>query len=175
MAPESGVRKPSTHSIVVVLPAPLGPIRPKISPAWTSNDTPSTATVRPYAFRIASTRTAGTEVMDARAFCHAPLRSDAQKVELRNSDGVARFVLLPRLVVERSEGGSRTMSVERSNRDAELRTEEAGAPLEHVTAPDSLSDVPDFHIVGVGASAGGLESLERFFTHIPPDSGMAFI
>ena len=27
------VRRPSTHSIVVVLPAPLGPIEPKISPS----------------------------------------------------------------------------------------------------------------------------------------------
>ena len=30
--PRSGARSPSTHSIVVVLPAPFGPIRPKISP-----------------------------------------------------------------------------------------------------------------------------------------------
>ena len=29
--------------MVVVLPAPLGPRNAKISPAWTSNDTPSTA------------------------------------------------------------------------------------------------------------------------------------
>ena len=42
-----GRRSPSTHSIVVVFPAPLGPIRPKISPASTSNDTSSTATVVP--------------------------------------------------------------------------------------------------------------------------------
>jgi hypothetical protein len=34
-------------SIVVVFPAPLGPIRPKISPLLTSNDTSSTATVVP--------------------------------------------------------------------------------------------------------------------------------
>ena len=40
---------------------------------------------------------------------------------------------------------------------------------------DSTAEVPGFHIVGVGASAGGLESLERFFTHIPPDGGMAFV
>ncbi|HEY3500563.1 MAG TPA: chemotaxis protein CheB [Polyangiaceae bacterium] len=32
-----------------------------------------------------------------------------------------------------------------------------------------------FRIVGIGASAGGLESLERFFSAMPPDSGMAFI
>lgn len=30
-------------------------------------------------------------------------------------------------------------------------------------------------IVGVGASAGGLESLEEFFDDVPPDSGMAFV
>ncbi len=32
-----------------------------------------------------------------------------------------------------------------------------------------------FHYVGIGASAGGLEALESFFTNMPPDSGMAFI
>jgi hypothetical protein len=47
MLPRSGFRNPSTHSIVVVLPAPLGPINPKISPSRTSNDTSSTATVDP--------------------------------------------------------------------------------------------------------------------------------
>ena len=33
----------------------------------------------------------------------------------------------------------------------------------------------DFHIVAVGASAGGLESLERLFTRLPTDTGMAFV
>jgi two-component system, chemotaxis family, CheB/CheR fusion protein len=32
-----------------------------------------------------------------------------------------------------------------------------------------------FSIVGIGASAGGLESLEQFFRHTPPDSGLAFV
>jgi two-component system CheB/CheR fusion protein len=30
-------------------------------------------------------------------------------------------------------------------------------------------------VVGVGASAGGLEAFEQFFMNLPPDSGMAFI
>jgi two-component system, chemotaxis family, CheB/CheR fusion protein len=30
-------------------------------------------------------------------------------------------------------------------------------------------------IVGLGASAGGLEAFETFCTHMPPDSGMAFV
>lgn len=33
----------------------------------------------------------------------------------------------------------------------------------------------DFHVVGIGASAGGLEPLERLFTHLPADTGMAFV
>ena len=32
-----------------------------------------------------------------------------------------------------------------------------------------------FPIIGIGASAGGLEAFEQFFRNMPPDSGMAFI
>ncbi|MBO2946200.1 PAS domain-containing protein [Paenibacillus sp. F411] len=31
------------------------------------------------------------------------------------------------------------------------------------------------YVVGLGASAGGLEALEVFFDHMPPDTGMAFV
>jgi two-component system CheB/CheR fusion protein len=31
------------------------------------------------------------------------------------------------------------------------------------------------YVVGIGASAGGLEALERFFQNVPPDTGMAFV
>ena len=40
---------------------------------------------------------------------------------------------------------------------------------------DEGFDPSCFHVVALGASAGGLESLERFFKRMPPDSGMAFI
>ncbi|HEV8312433.1 MAG TPA: CheR family methyltransferase [Burkholderiaceae bacterium] len=33
----------------------------------------------------------------------------------------------------------------------------------------------DFPVVGIGASAGGLEALLKFFENLPPDSGMAFV
>ncbi len=32
-----------------------------------------------------------------------------------------------------------------------------------------------FPVVGIGASAGGLEALERFLSHVPANSGMAFV
>ena len=37
------------------------------------------------------------------------------------------------------------------------------------------SEPPGFLIVGIGASAGGLEAMEEFFRHMPPSSGMAFV
>jgi chemotaxis response regulator CheB len=33
----------------------------------------------------------------------------------------------------------------------------------------------NFPIVGIGASAGGLEAFEQFFTHMPSDAGIAFV
>ena len=40
---------------------------------------------------------------------------------------------------------------------------------------ESVDGSPSMYYVGIGASAGGLEALEAFFMHMPPDSGMAFI
>jgi two-component system CheB/CheR fusion protein len=36
-------------------------------------------------------------------------------------------------------------------------------------------DVESFPIVGIGASAGGLETLNVFFSAMPPDRNMAFV
>ncbi len=43
------------------------------------------------------------------------------------------------------------------------------------TKPPVLSANVLFPIVGIGASAGGLEALEQFLGHVPADSGLAFI
>ncbi|MCY7314387.1 MAG: PAS domain-containing protein [Rubrivivax sp.] len=40
--------------------------------------------------------------------------------------------------------------------------------------PDVMSKVR-FPVVGLGASAGGLQALTRFFEHMPADNGMAFV
>jgi two-component system CheB/CheR fusion protein len=47
-----------------------------------------------------------------------------------------------------------------------------------VTAPiatSSRQERPPFPIVGIGASAGGLEALEQFLGHVPANSGMAYV
>ena len=49
-------------------------------------------------------------------------------------------------------------------RDAKGRTRQSVGK----TSPSSL-------IVGIGASAGGLEAFKTFFANMPPDSGMAFV
>lgn len=58
---------------------------------------------------------------------------------------------------------------------------DSGTPARAATAaalPDLRAErmAPgDFSIVGMGASAGGLEAFEQFFRHMPADSGMAFV
>ncbi len=38
-----------------------------------------------------------------------------------------------------------------------------------------MSTTKQFYVVGIGASAGGLEAIESFFSNIPLDSGLAFV
>src|SRR5712692_8955030 len=47
ISPAVGVMSPSSIWMVVVLPAPFGPSRPRISPCRMSNETPSTAVKSP--------------------------------------------------------------------------------------------------------------------------------
>ena len=44
-----------------------------------------------------------------------------------------------------------------------------------IASPISHIDRIEFPIVGIGASAGGLEALEQFFQNMPKDNGMAFV
>jgi hypothetical protein len=52
-------RTPSTMLMVVVLPAPLGPSRPRISPLFTVKETSSRAVTLPYTLLKARARSAG--------------------------------------------------------------------------------------------------------------------
>jgi two-component system CheB/CheR fusion protein len=61
--------------------------------------------------------------------------------------------------------------VERSSVSEAPQPEASSNPVTTATHPASQ----EFHIVGIGASAGGLDSLERLFTHLPTDTGMAFV
>ncbi|SDU06140.1 chemotaxis protein CheB [Desulfobacula phenolica] len=47
--------------------------------------------------------------------------------------------------------------------------------LETVDQEKKIKKSDRFFIVGIGASAGGLETLNVFFSIMPPDSGMAFV
>ncbi|MGL1833609.1 chemotaxis protein CheB [Rhodocyclaceae bacterium SMB388] len=55
--------------------------------------------------------------------------------------------------------------------------DEHEAPRTSVTAADAPGSSPGegFPVVGIGASAGGLEALEQFLSRVPPDSGMAYV
>ena len=39
----------------------------------------------------------------------------------------------------------------------------------------SISESQRFPVVGIGASAGGLEAIEKFLSHVPVNSGMAYV
>ncbi|MFW5644037.1 MAG: chemotaxis protein CheB, partial [Alkalispirochaeta sp.] len=47
-----------------------------------------------------------------------------------------------------------------------------GPPANTESAPTKLAPS---HIVAIGASAGGLEAIEAFFTHVPEDSPFAYV
>jgi two-component system CheB/CheR fusion protein len=66
---------------------------------------------------------------------------------------------------------ARTRLEEERKSEKSARTAKTG---DSIILPDPLERQP-FFVAGLGASAGGLETLEQFFSHMPPDSGMAFV
>ncbi|MDD5362345.1 MAG: chemotaxis protein CheB [Ignavibacteria bacterium] len=54
-----------------------------------------------------------------------------------------------------------------------IKSEKKIMPID--TPAKKVFNKSEFPVVGIGASAGGLEALEQFITNIPENSGMAFI
>ena len=72
-------------------------------------------------------------------------------------------------VVASSKYGAKKTTTEPRKRTAKKKT----------TATSSASATerpkPDFPVVGIGASAGGLEALDELFQNMPANTGMAFV
>jgi two-component system, chemotaxis family, CheB/CheR fusion protein len=67
------------------------------------------------------------------------------------------------------------MTASKAARGAKARGPKTPAELEAREAPGRKAGAVHFPIVGIGASAGGLEAFEQFFREVPRDSGMAFV
>ncbi len=79
-----------------------------------------------------------------------------------------------------SKGKTQTDFVQAVSPDLKQPGEVVPAPLEPAVdqAPDqemAASRSCDFPIVGLGASAGGLEAFSAFFSALPPNTGMAYV
>jgi len=68
-------------------------------------------------------------------------------------------------------------SVEASDPPKQARARQAATPepTPDRSAPSISQDRSGFPVVGIGASAGGLEALEEFFSAVPANSGLAFV
>ncbi len=55
-----------------------------------------------------------------------------------------------------------------------MSSEESALP-DPGEGPAALPGAATTYVVGLGASAGGLEALEAFFDHTPPDTGLVFV
>ncbi|MFH1112813.1 MAG: chemotaxis protein CheB [Pseudomonadota bacterium] len=68
---------------------------------------------------------------------------------------------------KKSDGGRKDQTTSRIRK--------AGDPTRRQKDASVLETKDIFPIVGIGASAGGLDAFEKFFTNMPPDTGMAFV
>jgi two-component system, chemotaxis family, CheB/CheR fusion protein len=68
---------------------------------------------------------------------------------------------------KKSDGVRKKPTASKVKKARKPKSTEQGVPV-----PEAKVSFP---IVGIGASAGGLEAFEQFFTHTPQDTGMAFV
>src|SRR6478672_5794677 len=87
--------------------------------------------------------------------------------------GLATFLHWPVCELSsRSHAGDVGMSTEQVDSEGVTDRESRSTPGDSATP---LAAKSEFHVVGIGASAGGLDSLERLFAQLPTDTGMAFV
>src|SRR5688572_13516481 len=85
--PPVGSDSPSSIRMVVVLPAPLGPSRPKTSPCWIVRSSESTAVKSPYLLVRPRARIAGAAVLD---FAAAGSTASATAIALEDEEQADR-------------------------------------------------------------------------------------
>jgi two-component system CheB/CheR fusion protein len=71
--------------------------------------------------------------------------------------------------------GERGDGIKRNESAEEFRPEPDAGEKDKTGIDESVDGKMKFPIVGIGASAGGLEALEDFFENLPEQSGMAFV
>lgn len=72
------------------------------------------------------------------------------------------------------KAGSQTTK-ERPARKAEVFTDAREKAPSSTLSPPEVETADTFPIVAIGASAGGLEALESFFSNMPPEPGLSFV
>src|SRR5215471_16563157 len=99
MVPASVGSRPARHSNSVVLPAPFGPIRPRISPSRTSKPTPSSTVLAPYRFVIPRASSSMLLRFDLKPLDPASSADGPTGAAARNAHGIVRTLVkqLPRL------------------------------------------------------------------------------
>lgn len=100
--------------------------------------------------------------------------ADPQRARsLANSDG-AGMIQNPSSAESAGEANDARVTAAANTNDAASAVENTHSkPAARVDS--SRAGISEFHVVGVGASAGGLEALESFFSPMPADTGMAFV
>jgi two-component system CheB/CheR fusion protein len=99
--------------------------------------------------------------------------------------GVDRRSSPPAPAIPRPSGGKKQREEPRRKASSKASEVRAARPAKEQEAParapeakgaaEGREGAPAFPIVGIGASAGGLEALEQFLSHVPNRSGMAFV